>query len=107
MSAYMPKSDRIIPHKPRILHYNMTTITTGSGQTLIGYDNSDITAERMKEHAAANAHRSNIFGLIYRAASDGRTSMMIVGPIADDVVKKLKDNGFAVQPTLSGHTVSW
>lgn len=43
MSAYMPKSNRIIPHKPRILHYNMTTITTGSGQPLIGYDNSDIT----------------------------------------------------------------
>lgn len=97
-------------------------ITTGSGQTPIGYDGSkffvaagancrmtleDITAAEMKEHAAANAHRNNIFGLIYRAASDGRTSMMIVGPIADDVMKKLKDNGFAVQSTMSGHTVSW
>ena len=33
MNAYMPKPDRLIPHKPRIQHYNMTTYTTGSGQS--------------------------------------------------------------------------
>ena len=65
------------------------------------------TREQMRTKAEANKNKNNVYGLIDRAAADGRTSMMYVGTMPEVVRVSLINNGFTLYLVGNQHTIIW
>lgn len=66
-----------------------------------------ITREQMRELAEKNKDRNDVYGLIKRAACDGRTAIMYVGFMPTDVELKLAEGGFTIRTTTFAQIISW